>query len=139
MLFWECRESSIWFNQTAELDSFFNNKHTEEQIPQDRRSNGHFSKNLLCSFHRQALRQAVDINNLKCSVYTRSFISDGRMRSKQKFLNNIMIQITMAAQGIITQVRLEVEKWLLEEAIQSESCILSRVYPRKDNGEKYSK
>lgn len=53
-------------------------------------------------------------------------------------MTDTVIDVDVEAQRIITWVRFGVEKCLLEEA-ESESCILSRVYPGKGNGCKYSK
>lgn len=100
-LFWECHDSSIWLSQTAELDC----KHREEQISQDQRSNGHFSKFLLCSYHKPGLGvgngdKYLDENG-QCTQGL-----DGKMASKQNFhVTDTVTQVAMGLQGIIMQVR----------------------------------
>lgn len=84
-LFWECRDSSIWLSQTAELDC----KHREEQIPQPRLGVGNGDKYL--------------DENGQCTKGL-----DGKMASKQNFQNDVtdtMIQVAIDLQGIIMQVR----------------------------------
>ena len=86
-LFWECCDSSVWFSWTVELDFVLNNKHTKEQIPQHRSSNGHFSKISHCSYHKQGLEVGNGDKHLDENGQYK--VLDGKMASKQKFQNNV--------------------------------------------------